>query len=129
MVLSDLCIRRPVLATVINLVVVLLGGNDICSRDCAAPGVCGSPLFSDQEWREAIGLGCYPLLPRRQVYPEMVGGREAHLYDTEEQLAAKLEHLVSQPPPRTAEDLISQVGALAPSRVAARWDEWLDGRT
>jgi hypothetical protein len=41
---------------------VLLGGNDICSRDCAAPGVCSSPLFSDQEWREAIGLGLSPLV-------------------------------------------------------------------
>ena len=40
-----------------DLVVVLLGGNDICSRDCALPGVCGNPLFSDAEFREAIGFG------------------------------------------------------------------------
>ena len=40
-----------------DLVVVLLGGNDICSRDCTLPGLCSSPLFSDAEWREAIGLG------------------------------------------------------------------------
>jgi len=45
-----------------DLVVVLLGGNDICSRDCAQPGACGSPLFSDAEWREAIGLGLSPLV-------------------------------------------------------------------
>lgn len=45
-----------------DLVVVLLGGNDICSRDCAAPGVCSSPLLSDAEWREAIGLGLSPLV-------------------------------------------------------------------
>ncbi len=43
-------------------VVVLLGGNDICSRDCAQPGACGSPLFSDTEWRDAIGLGLAPLV-------------------------------------------------------------------
>ena len=45
-----------------DFVVVLLGGNDICSRDCAQPGACGSPLFSDAEWREAIGLGLSPLV-------------------------------------------------------------------
>lgn len=45
-----------------DLVVVLLGGNDICSRDCATPGVCSSPLFSDPEWREAIALGLSPLV-------------------------------------------------------------------
>jgi len=44
-----------------DLVVVLLGGNDICSRDCATPGACASPLFSDTEWRDAIGLGLAPL--------------------------------------------------------------------
>ncbi len=38
-----------------DLVVVLLGGNDICSRDCAAG--CSQPLFSDAEWREAVRLG------------------------------------------------------------------------
>ena len=45
-----------------DLVVVLLGGNDICSRDCASPGACGSPLFTDAQWREAIGLGLSPLV-------------------------------------------------------------------
>ena len=76
--------------------------------------------------REAIGLGCHPLLPRRLVYPEVVGSREEHLYDTEEQLAAKLERLLSGPGPPIAEDLIAHVGALSASRVVARWDEWFD---
>jgi len=40
-----------------ELVVVLLGGNDLCSRDCASPANCSSPLFSDDEWREALRLG------------------------------------------------------------------------
>jgi lysophospholipase L1-like esterase len=40
-----------------DLVVVLLGGNDLCSRDCASPASCGAPLFSDAEWREALRLG------------------------------------------------------------------------
>jgi lysophospholipase L1-like esterase len=45
-----------------DFVVVLLGGNDICSRDCAQPGACSSPLLSDAEWRDAIGLGLSPLV-------------------------------------------------------------------
>lgn len=40
-----------------DFVVVLLGGNDLCSRDCVQAGACASPLFSDAQWREAIGLG------------------------------------------------------------------------
>jgi lysophospholipase L1-like esterase len=44
-----------------DFVVVLLGGNDICSRDCVEPGACSSPLWSDAQWREAIGLGLGPL--------------------------------------------------------------------
>jgi lysophospholipase L1-like esterase len=40
-----------------DFVVVLLGGNDLCSRDCAQPGACATPLFTDAQWREAIGLG------------------------------------------------------------------------
>jgi lysophospholipase L1-like esterase len=44
-----------------DFVVVLLGGNDLCSRDCAAPGACATPLWTDAQWREAIGLGLGPL--------------------------------------------------------------------
>ncbi len=40
-----------------DLAVVLLGGNDICSRDCAQAGHCGRPLFTDAEFREAVELG------------------------------------------------------------------------
>ncbi len=40
-----------------DFALVLLGGNDICSRDCAQPGHCASPLFTDQEWRDAVVLG------------------------------------------------------------------------
>ena len=38
-----------------QLIVVLLGGNDICSRECVSG--CSSPLFSDTEWRDALRLG------------------------------------------------------------------------
>ncbi len=40
-----------------DLVGVLLGGNDLCSRDCASPASCGSPLFTDEEWRAALRAG------------------------------------------------------------------------
>lgn len=40
-----------------DLVVVLLGGNDLCSRDCVAPASCSSPLFTDAEWTEALRAG------------------------------------------------------------------------
>jgi lysophospholipase L1-like esterase len=45
-----------------DLVVVLLGGNDICSRDCALPGSCSRPLLTDAEWRAAVQLGLDPLM-------------------------------------------------------------------
>ena len=54
--------RILALASLPDLVAVLLGGNDICSRDCASPASCTSPLFSDAEWREAVRLGLDPLV-------------------------------------------------------------------
>lgn len=45
-----------------DFVSVLLGGNDLCSRDCTNPANCSSPLYSDSEWREAIALGLDPLM-------------------------------------------------------------------
>jgi lysophospholipase L1-like esterase len=48
-----------VLAEVVepDLVAVLLGGNDICSRDCASPANCSSPLFTDAQWTAALRAG------------------------------------------------------------------------
>jgi lysophospholipase L1-like esterase len=45
-----------------DLVVVLLGGNDLCSRECVSPASCTNPLFSDAEWRQAVQLGLDPLV-------------------------------------------------------------------
>lgn len=44
-----------------NFAIVLLGGNDICSRDCTQAGACAQPLFTDTEWRDAVELGLSPL--------------------------------------------------------------------
>lgn len=45
---------------------------------------------------EAIHAGCYPVLPRRQVYPSLYGPhcKGPHFYDTEDDLVGLLERLV-----------------------------------
>ncbi|MCW5890884.1 MAG: hypothetical protein KIT14_10055 [bacterium] len=41
---------------------VLLGGNDICNRDCVDPASCGNPMYTDQQWRDAVRAGLNPLV-------------------------------------------------------------------
>lgn len=36
---------------------VLLGGNDICNRDCTDPTNCADPLFTEAQWRESVKAG------------------------------------------------------------------------
>jgi glycosyltransferase involved in cell wall biosynthesis len=46
---------------------------------------------------EAIAAGCFPLLPDRLAYPELVGGRSEFLYDgTAETLAARIADLAGE---------------------------------
>lgn len=45
------------LTPVPDLVVVELGGNDVCNRGCVAPGSCGDPLYDDATWTAAIQAG------------------------------------------------------------------------
>ncbi len=40
-----------------DLVVVTLGGNDICSRGCVNPASCGDPLYTESQWRTAVRDG------------------------------------------------------------------------
>jgi lysophospholipase L1-like esterase len=40
-----------------DLVVVELGGNDVCNRGCVDPGRCGDPLYDDATWTAAIEAG------------------------------------------------------------------------
>ena len=40
-----------------GLVVVELGGNDICNRDCVDPAHCANPLYSDVQWESAVQAG------------------------------------------------------------------------
>jgi lysophospholipase L1-like esterase len=41
---------------------VLLGGNDICNRDCVNPANCGNPVLTDVQWRTAVRAGLAPLV-------------------------------------------------------------------
>jgi glycosyltransferase involved in cell wall biosynthesis len=75
--------------------------------------------------REAIALGCYPILPRRVVYPEMVDDRDAHLYDTEEELADLIERALASPEP-VDPGLRSAIAAMTVGEVASRFDAWFD---
>lgn len=36
---------------------VLLGGNDICNRECTNPANCNNPLYTDGEWRSSVQSG------------------------------------------------------------------------
>jgi lysophospholipase L1-like esterase len=40
-----------------DLVVVELGGNDVCNRGCVDPGSCSDPLYDDATWTAAIEAG------------------------------------------------------------------------
>ncbi len=40
-----------------NRVEVMLGGNDICNRDCADPADCSNPLLDDESWRAGVRAG------------------------------------------------------------------------
>ncbi len=44
-------------STVPDHVEVLLGGNDICNRDCTDPANCANPLYSDSQWRASVRAG------------------------------------------------------------------------
>jgi lysophospholipase L1-like esterase len=41
---------------------VLLGGNDICNRDCTDPANCDNPLFTEAQWRESVRAGLDTLM-------------------------------------------------------------------
>ncbi len=36
---------------------IILGGNDICNRDCTSARNCNDPLYSESEWRGAVQAG------------------------------------------------------------------------
>jgi glycosyltransferase involved in cell wall biosynthesis len=76
--------------------------------------------------REAIAVGCRPVLPRRVVYPEMVGERTEFLYDTEDQLVARLREALDGGADGPDAGLVDEVRAATPESIVARWDAWID---
>jgi lysophospholipase L1-like esterase len=46
---------------------VLLGGNDICNRDCTNPANCTNPLFTDAQWRASVQAGLNTLMTSMPV--------------------------------------------------------------
>ena len=41
---------------------VLLGGNDLCNRDCVDPANCDDPLYSGDQWRQSVQDGLNVLM-------------------------------------------------------------------
>jgi len=41
---------------------VVLGGNDICNRDCTDPNNCSNPLYTDSQWRSSVQAGLNTLV-------------------------------------------------------------------
>ncbi|MBY6191337.1 SGNH/GDSL hydrolase family protein [Microbulbifer agarilyticus] len=48
--------------SVADHVEVVLGGNDICNRDCVDGANCGDPLYTDAQWRGAVRAGMDKLM-------------------------------------------------------------------
>jgi lysophospholipase L1-like esterase len=45
-----------------DLVVVELGGNDVCNRDCVDPAHCGNALYDEATWTAAVEAGLEKLV-------------------------------------------------------------------
>ena len=41
---------------------VVLGGNDICNRDCTDPANCANPLYTEAQWRSSVQAGLNTLV-------------------------------------------------------------------
>jgi glycosyltransferase involved in cell wall biosynthesis len=76
--------------------------------------------------REAIAAGCYPLLPHRVVYPELVEGRTEHLWRTQEELVDRLAGLMARPAIRVEAALRARAASPTPQQAAGRLDAWID---
>lgn len=41
---------------------LIFGGNDLCSRDCVDPANCNDPIYTPEEWRQALRGGLNTLI-------------------------------------------------------------------
>jgi len=78
---------------------------------------------------EAIHAGCYPVLPRGQVYPSLYGTRckGRHFYDSEDELVALLTALVTGDSCGHVCSLDQDVDAFCWERLAPRFDAMITG--
>lgn len=60
---------------------VVLGGNDICNRDCTDPANCNDPLYTDEEWRGAIRDGLNTLMTGLPAGSSIVMGSVPRVHD------------------------------------------------
>jgi len=88
---------------------------------CAAQGYFGIAVA------EAIHAGCYPVLPRDQVYPALYGPlcRGRHFYDDPAELADLLSTLITGDDCGHVCSLDRDVDPWCWPRLAPRWDELL----
>ncbi|MEW6359160.1 MAG: DUF3524 domain-containing protein [Planctomycetota bacterium] len=78
---------------------------------------------------EAVYCGCFPLLPNRLSYPELLPSpaHETHLYETQSDLRRKLDHAVRHIDATRATNLSEAVARFRWERMIPRYDEALAG--
>jgi glycosyltransferase involved in cell wall biosynthesis len=88
---------------------------------------------ADQEYfgiavAEAVHAGCYPVLPRRQVYPSLYGSfcRGPHFYETDDELVDLLDQLVRGDGAGHMCSLARDVDPFCWPQLAPRYDDLLD---
>lgn len=74
---------------------------------------------------EAIAMGCYPILPNRLSYPELLGleVRDEYLYENVNELREKLRMLCRDGVPSIRKELSSRVASLCWKKLVNRYDE------
>ncbi len=77
---------------------------------------------------EAVYCGCYPLLPRKLTYPELIPPEhhQRHLYDTEEELVERLRQAILDIEQTRQTDLSQAVAHFDWPQVAPRYDAALE---
>jgi len=73
---------------------------------------------------EAIYCGCYPLLPRRLSYPELVSAdlHADHFYDDYDELTTKLEKLLTTGKPKVSPQLRQTISAYSWHKMLPSYD-------
>ncbi|PID80969.1 glycosyl transferase family 1 [bacterium DOLJORAL78_65_58] len=89
---------------------------------------CAAQEYFGISVAEAVHAGCYPVLPRDQVYPSLYGARckGRHLYDTPRELTALLRDLITGGTCGHVCSLDRDVDEFCWERLAPRFDALVD---